>query len=529
MHKKWLWLLLLGLLCLPPLRAQEDEVIRENVSVFNIEVPVWVSFAGRPVIDLIKENFTLVEDGKVQEINGFQIVKKRIARLEEGPPAQAAAAAPVSRYFVLAFRVFDFNDPLQAGLKCVFDEILRPQDQLLVLINEKTRAYQDLADKEKTRLEIEADLRDQCHRAYNTLQANTNEFDEWIHHEHEAWQAEKLWASKPAMIRDFLQRYLDMMLLFKKRFLTQDIDQYYHFAAYLEKVKKEKWVLSFYQQEVLPNMKPTHEMLQIVRAIISECEESMYGEEQAYAVLLKQLLQQLETESKTGIEFPVEEISKLFMKVNATFHTLFINSLISSDSKNVEFRQILNGIQTNMRDLTEKTGGKLIASTDLVSSLRTIAETEDCHYVLTYSPANPKKVGKIKVRTGNNKHEVRYDDNQRLDYIRDYLMQKERENPSVKIGVLSLAERKLSLSIKDFSLSKDKAASCGWLKIRIAIKNALGKAVFDQAKAFKACSQSFSLSLDFPGLEAGKYDIIVDVLDQVSGKSCTDFIQPVIR
>ena len=506
--------------------AQDEAAVKEAVSVINVEVPVRVFAEGRPVTDLKKEDFAVYEDGKPQTINGFQQITKKVARSTERPEDAALSA---SRYFVLAFRVFDFNDSLQQGLQYVFDHVLSPQDQLLVLINEKTRAYPNLADKERARAEIEDDLRDQCHRARNALQANTREINDWVHTMQTVFDSEKIWDSKGAFIRDFLQKYLEMITLFKRRFLTQDIDRYYHFARYLERVRKEKWVLNFYQQELLPRMKSTQHMMEIVRAVISECEESEYAEPQAWAIILKRMLHDLESESATGVEFPIEQVSKLFLKVNATFHTIFINPQMDADSQNLEYRQLVNGIQSNLRDLTKKTGGKLVASSDLVSSLGAIALAEDHYYMLTYSPDNPAKIGRIKVRVNNKKYEVLYDDNLRADYIKDYLSQKERKNPTVKIKGLALNGKELSLTLQDYALAKVKDETSGWLKIHIVVQNSDKQVFFNQTKVLKAGSKTFSLSLDFPFLQPGRYDFIIEVLDQVSGKTFTEVIQPVIK
>jgi hypothetical protein len=78
MKKQWRWLLLaiFALLCLPELRAQEEEILRENVSVINTEVPVRVVFKGQAVTDLKKEDFFIYEGGRLQKINGFQLVRK---------------------------------------------------------------------------------------------------------------------------------------------------------------------------------------------------------------------------------------------------------------------------------------------------------------------------------------------------------------------------------------------------------------------------------------------------------------------
>jgi hypothetical protein len=528
MKKQWRWLLLaiFALLCLPELRAQEEEILRENVSVINTEVPVRVVFKGQAVTDLKKEDFFIYEGGRLQKINGFQLVRKKIAGSEG---ASAGPGLHASRYFVLVFKVFEFNDALRDGLAYAFDRILSPQDQLLVLINDKIRVYPNLAEADKIRSEIEADLRDQCHRAHNAMLAFLRELDELVMTTRNAYESHNIWESRPTFIRNFLQKYQEMLALFKNRFMTQDFDNYYNFARHLEKVRKEKWVINFFQLEILPRLKPNGEMMDIVREVRSECEESLIPEYKGFYVIITQLLQSIENESKTSVEFPVEEISKLFLKVNATFHTIFLDARMDFDGKNLELLQIASGKQNNLRDLTEKTGGKLVASTDMVSSLETIAAAEDIYYMLTYSPDNPAKIGKIKVKTANKKYDVLYDDNLRADYIKDYLSQKEKENPSVKIKGLAVDEKKLSFTLQDYALAKAKDETCGWLKIHVVVQNADKQVFFNQAKVLKAGSRTFSLSLDFPFLRPGRYDFIVEVLDQVSGKTSTEVIQPLIK
>jgi VWFA-related protein len=508
----------------------EQEVIKETVSVVNVEVPVRVHLDGKPVMDLKKEDFAVYEDGKPQDINGFQQIKKKIARASK---SRAGMALPPSRYFVLTFRVFDFNDALKDGLAYVFDNILSPQDQLLVLINDKTRIYPDLADARKIRAEIGMDLRDQCHRTHNAILANLKELDDWIHTIQTAWETGNTWASRPTMIQEFLKRYLESLILFKNRYMSQDIDKYYYFAQHLDKVRKEKWVLNFCQQEILPHMRFNGEMMRIVQEQISACAESNIPEYKMFYVMLTQLVQQIENESKTGVAFPVEEISKLFFKVNATFHTIFINTQFdynsSIHSNNIEFQPIATGIQTNLRDLTEKTGGKLIASSDIVSSLAIITEAMDSYYLLTYAPVNSSKIGTINVKTSNKKYNVLYDDNLRADYINEYLKNKEAANPTVKIKGISFIDRTLAFSLQDYELTKIKFWKAGMLNVRIRVSNSANQVFFDQTKVLKAGNSTFNLSLKFDFLAAGKYDIVVDVLDQVSGKTCSEIVQPLIE
>ena len=142
---------------------------------------------------------------------------------------------------------------------------------------------------------------------------------------------------------------------------------------------------------------------------------------------------------------------------------------------------------------------------------------------------NAKKIGKIKVTVKDRRFKVLYDNNIRADYINDYLQKKEAATPSVKIRELSFSGKKLSFVISDFSLTAIKGAASGMLSVRIRIKNAEEQSVFDQSKNIQASKKTLTLSMEFAFLTAGKYDVIVDVLDQVSNKTCTEVIQPSVE
>jgi hypothetical protein len=167
----------------------------------------------------------------------------------------------------------------------------------------------------------------------------------------------------------------------------------------------------------------------------------------------------------------------------------------------------------------------LIASSDLAASLATISEIEDTYYTLSYAPENAKRNGNITVKVANKNYEVLYDKNQFEDYFKNYLAKKEIENPTVKISGLSMADKKLSLVIENFLLGKIKDETSGLLKIRIHIQNDLKQSIYDQSKLVKAAGKNFSLAISFAFLVPGQYDVIVEVTDQISNKSCSGSIQ----
>jgi hypothetical protein len=281
--------------------------------------------------------------------------------------------------------------------------------------------------------------------------------------------------------------------------------------------------------EQFPDIAFSGQMVQQLRSYISGMESSDNAITRSEALIIRKSMQTIDMEMNMANDFPSAEVSKLFYKVNATFHSFFMHVAKDSGSEELQFRNIATDIENSLRQITDKTGGSLLASNDLTKSLVQVAQKEDLYYMLTYEPGNAKKIGKIKVTVKNKKYDVVYDNNLRADYINEYLQKRETENPSVKINNLSFKDKKISLSVYDFSQTKIQNETMGVLHIRIRIKNSKNQTFFDQTKALQAPKKTFSLSLNFNSLAAGKYDIIVDVLDQVSGKSCSEIIQPLVE
>jgi VWFA-related protein len=512
-----------------PLFAQEEEEpIREKVETLNVEVPVRVYSAGKPVTDLKKENFTLYEDGNTQTINGFLLSRKKITGSPEA--ATASNQASPSRYFVLAFRVHDFNASLREGLAHLFDKVLRPDDQLLVFVNNRTRMYVRLLEKERIRTEIEEDLRNQCHAVRNIMLTNLKEVETEGNQLLLKLKDPSLATStRPSMIAFYLEKYGDIWSAYKRKYLNQEVDTYYNFARHLAKIKKEKWVISFYQMEMYPQMSMSKELRRTLQALIEHFKASDVAEDNAGANTLSRALMEIDQKMKADSDFSAPDISKLFYKVNASFHSIFIKSQIDVMSDNLEFKQMATRIEDNLRELTEKTGGNLVVSNDIVASLNTISESEDTVYLLTYAPANPRKVGKIKVKVAGGKYDILYDDNQRADYIADFLNRKGLENPVIAFKELSFADKKLNVAFTRFRMGAVNGKTCGNLAIRIQVVSASGQTVFDRSRNLEAMKDPLFLSLGFDFLTAGKYDIVVEAHDLLSGKSCTDFLQPVVK
>lgn len=513
-----------GLCFLLPLFAQQEEdyvKTRESVSVTHVEVPVRVFFDGKPVDHLQKSEFKLYEGKKLQTVHGFYIKRKKINLADSKPPA---------RYFVLVFRVLDYHREFKRGVDYVFDNILRPDDQVLVFANEQTLFFKDLKNRTKIRQLVHRILKEQAKNARNLLTLYFQKVKDQLNYTklelaftggsgpHEAGR----------LLDNFLNRYLLLWKEYKRRYLLPDLNTYYNFARHLEKIKKEKWAINFYQIELFPQLKFSGRMRKQIEDFIDGLVTGR-PEDQVLGRLLNDLLQKVDRELAVAQDFPADEVSKLFYKVDTTFHSIFMNTSEKDADEDLDIKRVATDLENSLREITEKTGGGLIATRDLRSALSEVSHKEDIYYMLTYRPEDPQQIGKIRVEVNNKKYHVLYDNNMRADYIREYLEKRKAENPAVQIDRAEFQDKKLNLVLSNFLMKSEGKESRGKLKVRIRIKDSQNRMLYDQAKTISAQKDSIRLSVGFNWLKRGTYDVVVDARDLFTGKGTVDFLQPEIR
>jgi hypothetical protein len=221
--------------------------------------------------------------------------------------------------------------------------------------------------------------------------------------------------------------------------------------------------------------------------------------------------------------FPTGEISKLFYKVNATFHSFFIKSINRADIDELEYEEVASEVEDLLKDITRTTGGENITSNDLVTSIETVSQLEDVYYILTYAPRDPKKTGKIKIKVKNKKYKVLYDDNFRADYINDYLqkLEKQIQTPDIKIENFSFKRKVLVFTVRDYLMREieGKPQPVGRMKVRIRLMDKNNNSLFDQQKILTAQKTEFKISLGaFKKIKRGEYNFLIDAVDLLTGK-----------
>ncbi|MGD2088754.1 MAG: hypothetical protein PVH61_21425 [Candidatus Aminicenantes bacterium] len=517
-------------------QEQEHDPIVEKVTVTNVEVPVRVLYKGKPVTNLTKEDFIIYENRKKMEINGFFIKRKKIKVSPSPgtttPTGQEVSLPPLPRMFVLAFNVTQYNKYFQEAVDHLFDNLLKPTDHVIVFTNNTTRQYLRLENMPRVKQEIIRDLKEASKDARQRLLSFTNRVETFLQSSNpredirlflEPGGTSRIGEMAKFAIR-MLKRYQEAWNEYKKRYLTPRAEHFYYFARYLEKVKGEKYVLNFYQFEFFPQVRVNSRTMLKMRTLSTMLSNTNNAALVANGRLINNMLNQLNKDYDLERGFPNEEITKLFSKVDTTFHSFFIKATNPTTLQDLGYRVVASDLENVLKSITDMTGGKNITSNKLVASLEIIAEIEDVYYILTYAPQNPNVAGKLNIKVKDKKYKVFYDDNFRADYINEYLQKLEEKikTPEIKLKTFSFDRKILAFTVTEYLMKKIKEQDkepVGMLKIRIRLVNRDNISLFDQEKVLTAQKNEMKISLGaFKKIKRGEYDFLIDALDMLTGK-----------
>jgi len=505
--------------------TQEQEKIVEKVTVTNIEVPVRVLKKGEPVTDLTVDDFSLYENNKQMTINGFFLKRKTLNIEQTGTPSQTAEP----RTFVLVFNVSNYNQYFEKAVNHLFDNILTPTDRLLIFANDKTREFADLKNKDQAKFQLVADLKEEGIKAKRRLLEYINRVESYMKVSDFRRQLSRRDPEQAQRAVDFMKKYMIAWNEYQQNYLLPKTDRFYYFSRYLEKLKGRKWVLNFYQFEFFPRIRPGSDTMDKLRDMASLLAGSNQPGQVSQGRLLENMLNQVNSELVLSKKFPVDSVTKLFYKVDATFHSFFINSSSTAYLQDISYNEVSSDVEKILKGITDITGGMNINSSDLVKSLDTIKQVEDAYYILTYVPTNPNKAGKLKIKV-KGKYNVLYDDNFRVDYINHYFtnLEKKIQTPDVKIENLSFKKKILAFKLKDFLMRKHEGKMKGQMNIRIRVTDTNSNVLWDKTRLLTAEKSELDVSLTtFKTIIKGEYNFLIDVKDLLTGKE-TDAHQSVV-
>jgi hypothetical protein len=484
-------------------------------------VPVRVLYKKKPVTNLSKDDFIVYEDNKKMEINGFFLKRKKLKAPGSGP-VTSNQELPPPRTFVLVFSITDFNEHIKKAIEHLYENIFRSNDRVLIFANDKTIRHTNLENKDKLKLQLLTELKEQSYKVRRRLINYINKIETYLNMNDFRRRFHIRRDLRPQRLIAFLKKYLLTWNDYKKKYLTPPVERFYYFSRYLEEVKTEKWVFNFYQFDLFPKINMDSRTMSAIRELSTQLTNSREAGEHSMGRLINTLVNQLMVDLNVSSGFPTDDISKLFYKVEAAFHSFFIKNTERVSMSDLEYEEVASDIEKTLKEITDITGGKSITSNNLVKSINTVSELEDVYYLLTYVPQDPEKAGKLKIKVKNKKYKVLYDNNFRADYINEYIQRLEEKIkvPEIKIENFSFQGKVLAFTVKDYLMKETGNNAVGRMKVRIMLTDSTEVLkLYDQEKICTAQNNVMKVSLGvFKRIARGEYHFFIDATDLFTGK-----------
>ncbi|NIM10707.1 MAG: hypothetical protein GTO45_01870 [Candidatus Aminicenantes bacterium] len=504
-------------LCVGFCFSQEHGKIVEKVEVVNVVVPVRVFHNGDPVKGLTKENFKISINGKDVPITSFEEKRQKIAvRDRQG-------TKPEPRLFVLVFNINDYNMNLTQHVDTIFEKIIRPGDRLMIVSNSFFLTDWPVKNKKQEKAKIKQLLRIETTRTRQEMKRVEYEMktlaEEFI------WQVADgdMGVHPQTLMRDFNIKYKDALDNYKKRYANIIKTQSIRMANYLKDKDMKKWVINFHQVGMFPQMKSGRD----------ESDGGLRGKLEELSrrkPWLRMDLFELDTIFAVAEGNMVKEYSKYFLNSEVTFHTILMKGFSNVYLEYYDYKPIATEAEIMMRRLTRMTGGEEMGSNNVQKFLDKICEKEDVYYVLTYNPGDKKSKINVTVTDDSGKnYDVVYD-NQRRPWYMKRAIKKIQQEEAAGIAIKNLSYNRGILSVRISGIKmgqlEGETGEKGKIHLLIKILDSESKEVNNVEKAFKCKERNFVLRMKPPALKKGKYDIVVQVTDLLTGKNDVE-IQPV--
>jgi hypothetical protein len=375
--------------------------IQEESVVINVEIPVRV-FRGNEFIDTLGiDDFEVFEDGIPQNVEAVYLVKKRnVERSEE----KKRFTPNTSRNFYLYFEISEYTKKIGDAVDYFIQNIMYPDDYLIVLTPLKTYRLHGKALELKPRKEVAKQLIDLLRK--DALVANTE-------YRHLLSDLEGIVRaiSRTALGEETQEEGIDdasltgisllpieqQLTMYRvaidriEKIRTVDQQNLYDFADILKDKAGQKYVFMFYQREYVP---------QIEQRVLNEL-MTQYQEQPTIQLDISQIF----AFYRRDVVIDVEGIKQAFADSSIAIHFLFITEPMMH-SPGVDFQEKSEDIYSAFKEMSRATGGFMDSSANAQFLFQKAVESSENYYLVYYSPTNYKSDGKFKeirvrVKSGN--------------------------------------------------------------------------------------------------------------------------------
>jgi hypothetical protein len=363
--------------------------ITHEVRVVNIAVPVRV-FDGDKFVDSLKlEDFEVQEDGVPQKIEALYLFKKTsLDRKEE----QAAFRPESARHFYLFFSMFDYDPKIPKMLDRFFTDVIRPGDDLLVItsraVYDMKKTLLDKTPKKKIVEQLSTILKKDIQAgdsAYRSVLADLKRLvgagGIQSMNPESAFKDEygSFGSGSP---EEFMMKYQsDLKALESLR--TIDETKILQFGESIKKLRGQKIVFFFYQQEFVPTPDKRAFPVDDPTSPVAELYEAIHRKSQINA----------------------ERIQKAYSDSSINLNFLYISKRPVDVPFN-QFTEASDDIFPPFRSIAESTGGVTASSANPEYLMRQASQAAENYYLLYYSPKNKNLDGNfrnitVRAKAGN--------------------------------------------------------------------------------------------------------------------------------
>jgi hypothetical protein len=379
----------------------------EQSLVLNVEVPVRV-FQGRVFIDTLTiDDFEILEDGVPQRIEACYLVKKSaIQRREENKRYIPQTA----RHFYLFFEITEYVPKIQEALDYFFENILIPNDSLVIITPIKTYRLKEQALQAKPKKAIAEELlgiiRRDCVAGNVEFRNTVADLIALSRSISGALQSanpnvESAKEQDGSTQSEFQNMRIDEQLLFYGTLLDKldslrEVNQMklLDFAHHLVRQEGQKYVFLFYQREYIPEVDP-----KIIATYINVYQDNYY----VYHTLTRAA-----GFRDREMVFDVEKVKQAYADASTAIHFLFV-STPRPEVAGVYMQERSEDVFSAFRRMSEGTGGIFESSANPAAMFQDALAAAENYYLLYYTPRRIEEADrnfrtiKVRVKKGDYK------------------------------------------------------------------------------------------------------------------------------
>lgn len=396
--------------------ALSSQQIKEEATVINIEVPVRV-FSGKTFIDnLTIDDFEVLENGVLQNIEAVYFVKKRaVERSQE----KKRFSPKTSRSFFLFFELSNYQPKIGDAIEYFAHNVLTPGDDLTFVTSMNTYrmkniafevtgpdevARQLIAKVRKDTMTGNSEYRHMINEIAGIAQSITIQMAQGrvdVIGENQAVEDFTTLTTSIAPPSQYDGRTLEEQFNLYENYIFKlddlrrmDQAKLLNFAKYMKDKDGQKYVTIFYQREFIPQLDPKV-MSQVM---------TMYQDRPIILQTISNVIEFYRREVPIDTEF----VKQTYADCSISIHFLYLTNA-PENKYGVYMADHSEDIFSAFQEMAIATGGFIDSSARADTLFKNAVKASENYYLLYYSPSHYLTDGqfkKIQVKVKNNDYRI---------------------------------------------------------------------------------------------------------------------------